>query len=56
LTPICTKSFVGWSLAPDPYGEHSHIAIAPFRGLLLKEREGRATVEGEKRRGIHTLQ
>jgi len=44
LTPICTKSFVGWGFAPDP--------LDVFRGVLLKEGERR----GEKgREGVRPL-
>jgi len=50
LTPICTKSFVGWGFAysapPDP--------LAVFRGLLLKGEEGSGMggkTEGEEEIG-----
>jgi len=52
LTPICTKSFVGWGFAPDPTGKVRalHRPIAVFRGLILQGVEGRGR-EGEERRG-----
>jgi len=47
LTPICTKSFVGWGfapIAPDPLGELTAFVAAMYlAGLLLK---------GEERKGI----
>jgi len=60
LTPICTKSFVGWSFAPDPTGGAYSAppnSIAVFRGPTSKgmERERnkkdrkRGENEGEKR-------
>jgi len=57
VTPICTKSFVGWGFVPNPtggaYSAPSDTGaprdlLAVFRGLLLKggERTG-----GEERGG-----
>jgi len=43
LSPICTKSFVGWGFAPDPTGGAygaSPDPLAVFRGLTFKGREG----------------
>ena len=43
LTQLCTKSFVGWSSAPDPTGgDYSALPdpLAVFRGLLLREEKG----------------
>jgi len=51
LTPICTKSFVGWGFAPNPTGRAYSAPTGPldvFRGLLLKGGEGGKT--GGKRR------
>jgi len=47
LTPICTKSFVGWGFAPDLTGGAYSAPpnpLAVFRGSTCKGR-------GEKRRG-----
>jgi len=52
LTPICTKSFVGWRFAPDPTGgaySASPDPLAVFRGPTSKEREERGGKE--ERRG-----
>jgi len=56
MTPICTKSFVGWGFAPDPTGRAysappDHLAI--LGGLLLKggEREKRKVRGAEGRVG-----
>jgi len=55
LTPICTKSFVGWGFAPDTTeGAYSAPPDPPdvFRGLLLKGGEGkRKSREKEGGRG-----
>jgi len=58
LAQICTKSFVGWGLAPDPTGgAYSAPPLSPdllavFRGLLLRggQGEGRGGEEGGKGR------
>jgi len=49
LTPISTKSFVGWGFAPDPTGGAYSAPLDPlvvFRGPTSKERgeEGRERV------------
>jgi len=42
LTSICTKSFLGWGFAPDPWGAYSAPdPLAVFRGLLLNGWEWR---------------
>jgi len=55
MTPICTKSFVGWGFAPDPTGRAysappDHLAI--LGGLLLKgggrKRRGKRKEKGER--------
>jgi len=51
LTPICTKSFVGWGLASDPTGELTPLPrlLAVFRGPTSKAREGEG--RGDEERG-----
>jgi len=49
LTPISTKSFVGWGFAPNPTGRAYSAPTGPldvFRGLLLKGGEGGERQEG----------
>jgi len=46
LTPICTKSFVGWGFESDPTGGAYTAPPDPLR--VLKEGEGK---EREKMRG-----
>jgi len=53
LTPICTKSFVGWRFAPDPTGgaySASPDPLAVFRGPTSKERVGERRERGEEGR------
>jgi len=56
LTPICSKSFVGWDFASDPIGgaySAPPYPIAVFRGATSKGRgdEGKGTEEkGTERR------
>jgi len=53
LTPICTKSFVGWRFAPDPTGgaySASPDPLAVFRGPTSKERDGERRERGEEGR------
>jgi len=54
LTPICTKSFVGWGFAPNPTGRAYSTPTGPldvFRGLLLKGGEGGKDRREEERQG-----
>jgi len=51
LSPICTKSFLGWGFASDPLGELAALPLTPYLyllGLLLKGGKGRG--RGERRR------
>ena len=42
LTSICTKSFLGWGFAPDPWGAYSAPdPLAVFRGPTSKGMGGR---------------
>ena len=50
MAQICTKSFVGWGLAPDPTGGAYSAPpdlLAGLRGLLLRGGEGRGREGGE---------
>ena len=53
MTPVCTKSFVGWGFAPDPSGELTALPRPPscmyLGGLLLKG--GEEKERGGVRRG-----
>jgi len=55
LTPICTKSFVGWGFAPRPTGGACSAPpdpLAVFRGPTSKRRKGeRGEREGKGRGG-----
>ena len=56
LTPICTKSFVGWGFSPHPTGRAYSAppdTLGVFRGPTSKKRRGRKGRggEGEERRG-----
>jgi len=48
LSPICTKSFLGWGFASDPLGELAALPLTPYLylgGLLLKGGKGRGRGE-----------
>jgi len=52
LTPICTKSFVGWGFDPDPSGGAYSAPPAVFTGATSKGRGGRGVEgRGEERKG-----
>jgi len=53
LTPICTKSFVGWGFAPDPTGGAYSVPQTPavFRGPISKGRGDEGRGRGGERRG-----
>jgi len=58
LTPICTKSFVGWGFAPDPTrGAYSAPpdCLAVFRGPTSKGRGGEMKRREEGREGVRPL-
>jgi len=48
LTPICTKSFVGWGFAPDPTGRAYSTPSDPLAILRGPTSKGRG--RGEKGR------
>jgi len=48
LIPICTKSFVGLGLAPDPLGELTALPQTP-RGSTSEGRGGEGERRGERR-------
>jgi len=61
LTPICTKSFVGWGFSPGPrptggaYSAHPD-PLAVFRGLTSEGRERRGKERRRERRaGVRLL-
>jgi len=54
LTPICTKSFVGWGFAPDPTGGAYRAPtdpVAVFRGPTSKGGGDTTGGEGEESKG-----